>query len=217
MILPGQNYLDGSHGCVPQVSAPRLQTQYPPHSRLAEYVQEHSRGNSLTYPPTYPPGQLRQQCHRQGAREICYEVSAGGLCVRVEDGTPYVAVIVRRSKGGYFEWCLPKGHLEHRETPAEAALREVREETGIQGKIICHVDTVDYWFSCRESRIHKKVHHYLMEYVSGSLTVENDPDSEAEEAQWIDLRRVDSMLAYPNERKVVRTACGLLYPDQVKR
>lgn len=217
MILPGQNYLDGSHECAPRVSAPRLQTQYSPQSRLAGYAQGHSGGGSLTYPPTCPPGQSHRQCHRPSEREICYEVSAGGLCVRVEDGTPYVAVIVRRSKGGYFEWCLPKGHLEHRETPAEAALREVREETGIQGKIICHVDTVDYWFSYQESRIHKKVHHYLMEYVSGSLTVENDPDSEAEEAKWIDLRRVGSMLAYPNERKIVRTACGLLYPESMKR
>ena len=113
----------------------------------------------------------------------------------VRDGIPYAALIARRNRAGRIEWCLPKGHLEGSETPQQAALREVAEETGIHG------------------RIHKVVHHYLMGYESGTITVDGDPDHEAEEAAWVPLRDVSRQLAYPNERRIVRIALDLLYRD----
>ena len=60
---------------------------------------------------------------------------------------------------------------------------------------------------------HKVVHHYLMGYISGSITVEGDPDHEAEDAAWVPLRELSHDLAYPNERRIVGIALDLLYRD----
>ena len=61
------------------------------------------------------------------------ETSAGGLIIDVQAGRAVTAVIARRNRGGRLEWCLPKGHLEGRETAEQAAVREIAEETGITG------------------------------------------------------------------------------------
>ncbi|WP_350258260.1 NUDIX hydrolase [Scrofimicrobium sp. R131] len=142
---------------------------------------------------------------------ISEETSAGGLCVRVDRGIPFVAVIARRGRNGKLEWCLPKGHLENGETAVEAARREIEEEAGVRGEPIQRLCTIDYWFSSPRSRVHKTVHHYLFEYVGGEITVDNDPDQEAEEAAWVPLRAALTKLAYPNERRVVQVALELLY------
>src|SRR5690625_888045 len=139
------------------------------------------------------------------------ETSAGGVVVKVEQGKAFVAVIARRNRAGRLEWCLPKGHLEGKETPPQAAVREVEEETGITSEVIRHIATIDYWFSGTNRRVHKVVHHYLLHFLTGEITVENDPDQEAEEAAWIPLEKVASMLAYPNERRVVAAARDLLF------
>ena len=141
---------------------------------------------------------------------VANETSAGGVVVSVRDGEPYVAVIARRNRSGHLEWCLPKGHLEGSETPAQAAVREVSEETGIFGRALKHLTTIDYWFSGKHHRIHKVVHHFLLEALSGEIGVEGDPDHEAEKAEWVPMRIVSSRLAYPNERKIVHMAYSLL-------
>lgn len=144
---------------------------------------------------------------------VSSETSAGGIVVDVVDTIPYAAIIARRNRAGRIEWCLPKGHLEAGETAEQAALREVAEETGIHGRIIRHLASIDYWFSGADRRVHKVVHHYLMGYVSGTITVENDPDHEAEEAAWMPLQDLTRHLAYPNERRIVTLALDLLYKD----
>lgn len=138
------------------------------------------------------------------------ETSAGGLVVDVIDGEAVTVVIARRNRGGRLEWCLPKGHIEHGETPSQTAVREIFEETGIAGKPIIHLATIDYWFAASDRRVHKLVHHYLLEAIGGEITVLNDPDREAEEAAWVPLDAVASRLAYPNERRVVAAARELL-------
>ncbi|WRS31188.1 NUDIX hydrolase [Actinomycetaceae bacterium MB13-C1-2] len=126
---------------------------------------------------------------------------------------PYVAVIKRKNRSGRYEWCLPKGHLERGETATEAAVREVAEETGIRTRVVCHISSVDYWFSGSQTRIHKMVHHFLLEYLDGEITAENDPDHEAEDALWVPLQDATRSLSYANERRVARAALALLYPD----
>ena len=109
--------------------------------------------------------------------------------------------------------CLPKGHLEGSETAEEAAVREIAEETGISGRVLRHLATIDYWFAGDDHRVHKVVHHFLLEAISGSLTTENDPDHEAEEVEWVSLDDVARRLAYPNERRIVAAAREILVGD----
>ncbi len=138
------------------------------------------------------------------------ETSAGGLVIENLDGAPHAAVIARINRAGRVEWCLPKGHLEGAETPEEAAVREIEEETGIRGRVLRSLGTIDYWFNAEGRRIHKTVHHYLLEATGGHLTVEGDPDAEAVDVAWVPLTELDSLLAFGNERRIARAAQDLL-------
>lgn len=150
---------------------------------------------------------------RRAMVPVVNETSAGGVVISVQEGQPFVAIIARRNRGGRLEWCLPKGHLEGEETAEQAARREVAEETGIDGHVLAHLATIDYWFSGTDRRVHKVVHHYLLEAHSGELTVENDPDHEAEKVEWVHLDAAPARLAYPNERRVVMMAREMLVGD----
>lgn len=139
-------------------------------------------------------------------RQTVEEVSAGGVVVDLTAAGPRVAVIARLNRAGRLEWCLPKGHLEHGETAEEAAIREVAEETGITGRVVATLGSIDYWFSIEGRRVHKTVHHYLMEAIGGHLTVEGDPDCEAVDVAWVDLTELDAKLSFVNERRIARVA-----------
>jgi len=134
------------------------------------------------------------------------ETSAGGIVVDVGGAAPRAAVIARVNRAGRVEWCLPKGHLENDETPEQAAVREIAEETGILGRIVGSLGTIDYWFSAEGRRVHKSVHHFLLLAVSGDLSVDGDPDQEAIDVAWVPLPELGSLLAFPNERRIAREA-----------
>jgi len=138
------------------------------------------------------------------------EISAGGLVVDLGQPRPCAAVIARVNRAGRVEWCLPKGHLENGETPEQAAVREIAEETGIHGRVLSSLGTIDFWFSAEGRRIHKRVHHYLLEATGGVLTVEGDPNREAVDVAWVPLDDLARVLEFPNERKIARTATARL-------
>lgn len=187
----------------------------PNHQRVQPRFRGYSDDMSASVPsPKHLPHRAvptPPRRRRVSSLPVVDETSAGGVVIKVDHGKAYVAVIARRNRAGRLEWCLPKGHLEGKETPPEAAVREVAEETGITSEVIRHIATIDYWFSGTNRRVHKVVHHYLLHFISGDITVDNDPDQEAEKAAWIPLEKVASMLAYPNERRVVAAARDLLF------
>ncbi|MHB1489794.1 putative mutator protein MutT4 [mine drainage metagenome] len=141
---------------------------------------------------------------------VVEETSAGGLVVSEVHGVYLAAVIARRNRAGRLEWCLPKGHLEGTETPEQAAVREIAEETGITGEVVRRLGVIDYWFTGDDRRVHKVVHHFLLGAIGGELSVEGDPDSEAEEAAWVSVIDLPARLAYPNERRLAEAAHQVL-------
>jgi 8-oxo-dGTP pyrophosphatase MutT (NUDIX family) len=147
-------------------------------------------------PPDRPPHRLPE----------VEETSAGGVIIDVHDGVARIAVIARRNRAGRVEWCLPKGHLEHNETLEQAAVREVAEETGIVGRVLASLGSIDYWFSASGNRVHKTVHHFLLEATGGELSIEGDPDAEAIDVAWFPLDDVRSHLTFPNEQKIAQVA-----------
>ncbi|AKU14996.1 NUDIX hydrolase [Luteipulveratus mongoliensis] len=149
----------------------------------------------------YPP--RRRTTRRLTAVE---ERSAGGVVIDVRGGAAYIALIARLNRAGRLEWCLPKGHVEPGETLVETAVREVAEETGIIGRALITLGTIDYWFSTPSHRIHKMVHHYLLEALGGEIGVEGDPDHEAIDARWFRLEKVHEQLTFPNERRIAQMA-----------
>jgi len=163
--------------------------------------------------PTPPPVRRRpvltSNPRRQSLLPVRDETSAGGISI--DDSGPVLRapIIARRNRAGRLEWCLPKGHLEGSETPAEAAVREIFEETGIKSQIVQPLGTIDYWFSSTTHRIHKVVHHFLLRALEGELTTENDPDGEAEQVAWVSLSQLPYRLVYPNERRLARLAAEL--------
>lgn len=134
------------------------------------------------------------------------EISAGGVVVDVRERQAYLALIARHNRAGRVEWCLPKGHVEAGETLVQTAEREVEEETGIRGRALVTLGVIDYWFSVPGFRIHKMVHHYLLEALGGEISIEGDPDHEAIDAAWFRLDLAHEQLTFPNERRIAEAA-----------
>lgn len=135
------------------------------------------------------------------------ETSAGGLVIDRTIEPNMAALIGRLDRRGRLMWSLPKGHLELGETAEQAAIREVAEETGILGEIIAPLGSIDFWFVAEGRRIHKTVHHYLMQRVGGDLSAE---DAEVVEVAWVPLAEVPDQLAYADERKLLERVPDLL-------
>jgi mutator protein MutT len=130
------------------------------------------------------------------------EVSAGGLVI---DSTGTMGLLIGRidhkdSSSTKMLWSLPKGHIEAGETPEQAAIREVAEETGITSAISKSLGVIDFWFMAGGKRIHKTVHHFLFSEVSGDLTPQI---SEVDEVSWFPLSEIVDHLAYPDEKKLI--------------
>jgi 8-oxo-dGTP pyrophosphatase MutT (NUDIX family) len=132
------------------------------------------------------------------------ETSYGGVVVRGTD----VLVITPRGKP---VTGLPKGGAADGETGAEAALREVREETGVEARVVEPLGDVRYWYRRRGRRVHKTVHFYLCQFLTGSTA---DHDHEVDEARWISLQEARKALSYAGERALIERALSKLSPDR---
>ncbi len=134
-------------------------------------------------------------------------VSAGGLVVQDRADGRWGLLIARRSAMGKLQWTLPKGGIEPGEAVEDAAVREVREETGIHAAIIEGLGVVDYWFLWHPDgvRYHKYVHYYVMRPLHGHL---HERDDEAEHVAWLPLGQALERMAHLNERKLVASVRG---------
>ena len=130
------------------------------------------------------------------------EVSAGGLVIdhSGKNGLLIGRIDHKDSSGKRILWSLPKGHIEEGETPEQAALREVAEETGIESAIERSLGVIDFWFMAGGKRIHKTVHHYLFRETGGNLAPQ---ESEVDEVGWFPLAEIVERLAYPDEKKLI--------------
>ncbi|WP_327111169.1 NUDIX hydrolase [Nocardia sp. NBC_01730] len=138
------------------------------------------------------------------------ETSAGGLVVDGLDGPREkrsAALIGRTDRRGRLLWSLPKGHIEEGETAEQTAIREVAEETGINGVVVAELGSIDYWFVTDGRRVHKTVHHYLLRSVGGELS---DADVEVTQVAWVPLSELNSRLAYADERRLAEMANKLI-------
>jgi 8-oxo-dGTP pyrophosphatase MutT (NUDIX family) len=133
------------------------------------------------------------------------EFSAGGLVVRRMRGRHYIAAV--RVKDGTV-LALPKGHIEPGESGAETAVREVREETGVEGKLLEKLDDIRYWYMRDGVRVLKVVSFFLLSYRSGS--VRDYQREEVDGAEWLPLDEAPQRLAYTGEREMARAALSRL-------
>jgi|694.fasta_scaffold75088_1 ADP-ribose pyrophosphatase YjhB (NUDIX family) len=155
--------------------------------------------------PANKPHPTKKRVHKnQGSSKRVEEVSAGGLVV--DKSGEQGLLIGRIDKRGRMLWSLPKGHIEDGESPEEAALREVLEETGIKSSITRSLGVIDFWFMAEGKRIHKTVHHFLFSEISGTL----EPQvSEVDDVKWFPLDDIAKTLAYPDERKLIQRSGDL--------
>lgn len=135
------------------------------------------------------------------------EVSAGGVIYRRTTDGFEVALAARRTRRGELAWGLPKGEIESGESPEDAALREVREETGLEGRIEESLGTIRYFYVWDGVRIRKAVHFFLMRASGGDVSLH---DEEMEDVRWFPLGRARKRAAYRGERDVLQRAVDLL-------
>ena len=133
------------------------------------------------------------------------QFSAGGVVFK---SAPSGIRVVLISREGGTIWCLPKGHIHSEETTEQAALREVREETGLTARILGRLGEVSYWFvpEGEKKKVFKKVVFFLMRSLSGST---QDHDFEVDEARWFSVEETLKKISYPSERALVQKGRAL--------
>jgi len=136
------------------------------------------------------------------------QISAGGVAFRRSDSKPEIAIVSVKPK---LRWQLPKGIVDPGESPQVAAVREVREEAGVETELIRLIETIEYWYRSAKHgkpvRYHKFVHFYLMEYRNGDVA---NHDHEVEEARWVSFEEALELLDFKSEREVVEKARAMI-------
>ena len=148
------------------------------------------------------------------------ELSSGGLVYRRADGRWKVCLGGRRrGEGGALVWSIPKGHVEEGESMIAAALREVREETGLVGEVEDTLGDVMYWYARRDDdgapvRVLKRVRFFLMRHRGGRFA---DRDDEMDAVRWFSLADAEATIEYPTEQALVRRARDRLEREEEDR
>jgi 8-oxo-dGTP diphosphatase len=136
-----------------------------------------------------------------------FQFSAGGIVHKKEDGKVLILISQHSQHHG---WVFPKGligdHVE-KENKEQTALREVKEETGAEGKITRALNPITYWFVMDKEKIRKTVYYYLMKYVGGDIT---QHDHEMEVVEWLPVNKVEDRLTYESDKIVWNEARKLL-------
>lgn len=127
---------------------------------------------------------------------------------RGEDGVELV-LASRRNRRGRLAWGLPKGLIEPNEAPEAAAVREVREETGLQARVVEPLGEISYFYTWEGVRVAKVVHLFLMEVTGGDTA---NHDHEMEEVRYFPAAVAARRASYPSERRMVERAVDLLLP-----
>jgi 8-oxo-dGTP pyrophosphatase MutT (NUDIX family) len=141
------------------------------------------------------------------------QLSSGGVVFRRSGKAVEVALISVKSGFGQGPrvWCLPKGLVEKGENIARTAHREVKEETGLDGKIIKKINNIHYFYSEKDEkglrRYFKIVYFFLMEYTSGDTAFH---DEEVEDCRWFPLDEAIKIASYKDEKEILRKAGVIL-------
>jgi 8-oxo-dGTP pyrophosphatase MutT (NUDIX family) len=149
-------------------------------------------------------GREPQQARRIPTRT---EVSAGGVVHRRRGERIELLLAARRTRRGELAWGLAKGGIEPDETPEQAAVREVREETGIEAEIEASLGETRYFYVWEGVRIRKTVHFFLMRATGGDVS---DHDDEMEDVRWFPMQRALRRASYRGEREVLGRAAAKL-------
>jgi len=144
---------------------------------------------------------------------VTRELSSGGLVYRRSVGRWVVCLGGRRrSDDGPMVWSIPKGHVEEGESMVDAALREVREETGLKSSVADTLGDVTYWYARHDAngkplRVFKRVRFFLLRYRGGRF---GDRDDELDGVRWFTLADAETAVGYASEQALVRRARELL-------
>ncbi|HZN42746.1 MAG TPA: NUDIX hydrolase [Actinomycetota bacterium] len=135
------------------------------------------------------------------------EISAGGVVYRRDGDEIEIVLASRRTRRGQLAWGLAKGGIEEDESMEDAAIREVREETGLLAEIEASLGETRYMYVWEDVRIRKTVHFFLMRHTGGDV---DDRDDEMEEIRWFSLERALKRAAYRGERDMLARAAEML-------
>ena len=143
--------------------------------------------------------------------ETALEISAGAVIFKKHAEAQKVIVYSRRNAS---QWCLPKGKIEKDETKEQAAIREVKEETGLEGLIIDYLDEVRYSYvdKTRELRLEKTVYYFLMKFQSGEISTD---DPGVETVVWADIDDAIDRVSFSNEKRILEKAKSMLRDKRI--
>ena len=201
---PDLSFAPGWPNRIPAMGDEQPPSGQEPPPRKRRRRRRRPSAKTTTTSKTVKPGAAAKARHRSPVQK---EVSAGGVVYRREGDLIEVVLASRRTRRGQLAWGLAKGGIEDGEDHEQAAVREVREETGYDAEIEASLGETKYFYVWEDTRIRKTVHFFLMRCTGGDP---DERDDEMEEIRWFPLDRALKRAAYRGERDVLQRAADLL-------